>query len=114
MSFPRILAERAARQPERTALVDDRRRLTYADVAGLAARGVGAGDVVSCILPNRAEAALLFHATTRLGAVLNPILPIHGAREIRFILRQVESTVVVLPDRFRGVDFPALIARLRP
>ena len=83
----------------KTAVVDDRERLTYGELdqlvtrvaAGLAARGIAAGEVVSCILPNRAEAVILFYAVNRLGAVLNPIVPIYGAREIRFILRQAES-----------------------
>src|SRR5205823_8063503 len=108
--------------PEKTALVDDRVRLTWADLrrlaervaAGLATRGVRAGEVVSCVLPNRAEAAVLFHAVHRMGAVLNPIVPVYGAREIRFILRQAESVAVVVPERFRGVDFPALMGRVRP
>jgi len=122
MSFTATLRGHAAAHAEKTALVDDRVRLTYAELgrlaervaAGLAARGVRPGEVVSSVLPNRAEAAVLFHAAHRLGAVLNPIVPIYGAREIRFILRQAESAAVVVPGRFRGVDFPALVARVRP
>jgi len=112
----------AGAPPEKTALVDDRVRLTWADLrrlaarvaGGLAARGVRAGEVVSCVLPNRAEAAVLFHAVHRLGAVVNPIVPIYGARELRFILRQAESVALVVPGRFRGVDLAALAARVRP
>jgi cyclohexanecarboxylate-CoA ligase len=102
------------------AVVDDRMRLTYRELgvraarlaAALAARGVGRGDVVASILPNRAEAVVLFYATSRLGAVLSPIVPIYGPREIRFILRQVESVAVVVQDRCRGVDFPTLVDRV--
>ena len=43
-----------------------------------------------------------------------PIVPTLGAREIRFILRQSASVMVVVPRVFRGVDYPALLARLRP
>jgi cyclohexanecarboxylate-CoA ligase len=119
-TFSEVLARRAAEVPDKTALVDDRRRLTYRELdalatrlaAGLAARGIGAGAVVSCILPNRAEAAILFHAANRLGAVLNPIVPIYGAREIRFILREAESVAVVVPEPSRGLDLPALVERV--
>ena len=122
MAWRATLGAHAAAAPDRTALVDDRRRLTYVELdrlaervaAGLATRGVRAGEVVSCVLPNRAEAAVLFHAVHRMGAVLNPIVPVYGAREIRFILRQAESVAVVVPERFRGVDFPALMGRVRP
>jgi cyclohexanecarboxylate-CoA ligase len=116
-TFAAALMSAAGARPEKTAVVDDRRRLTYAELrertlhlaAALSARGIGAGDVVSVILPNRAEAVALFYAANHLGAVINPIVPIYGAREIRFILRQLESVAIVVPDRFRGVDFPALV-----
>ncbi len=121
-TFAAALVEQVRTRPAKTAVVDERLRLTYADLAErtlrlaarLAARGIGRGDVVSCILPNRAEAIALFYATNALGAIANPIVPIYGAREIGFILRQVESAAIVVPDRFRGVDFPALIDRLTP
>ncbi len=121
-TFSAVLAERAGAQPTKTAVVDARTRLTYAELdrlvtqvaTGLQMQGVGGGEVVSCILPNRAEAVVLFYAVNRLGAVLNPIVPIYGAREVRFILRQAATVAVVVPDLFRGIDFPALIERVRP
>ncbi len=121
-SFSRILAAHAATHPAKTAVVDDRRRLCYAELdgratrlaAGLRARGIGPGDVISSLLPNRAEAVIFFYAAARLGAIFNCIVPIYGAREIRFILGQTESAAVVVPDRFRGVDFNALVERIRP
>jgi cyclohexanecarboxylate-CoA ligase len=122
MSFAAALRRHAAARPHTTALVDDRVRLSYAALdqqvertaAGLARLGIGAGEVVSCLLPNRAESVVLFHAVQRLAAVWNPIVPIYGAREIRFIVRQAGSAAIVVPGRFRGVDYAALIERLRP
>jgi cyclohexanecarboxylate-CoA ligase len=121
-TFSATLAQIAATRPEKTAVVDDRQRVSYraldelatAGAERLAALGVRSGEVVSSLLPNRAEAVALFFAVNRLGAILNPIVPIYGAREIRFILQQTESACVVAADRFRGVDFAALLARLRP
>ena len=122
MSFAAMLRRHASAQPEQLAVVDERVRLTYGELervvarvaAGLAARGIQPGEVVSCVLPNRAEAVILFHAVQRLGAVWNPIVPIYGAREIRFILRQAGSAALIVPGNFRGVDYPALVERLRP
>ncbi len=120
-TFSQVLSRAVAKFREKTAVVDDRTRLTYGELdrrasqlaSGLAAHGVRAGDAVSSLLPNRAEAVLLFHALNRLGAIHNPIVPIYGAREIRFILRQMGAVAVVVPHRFRNVDFPALIQRVR-
>ena len=121
MTFGELAAAHARAFPTKTAVVDGIRRLTWSALddlagraaAGLAGLGIGAGDVVSSLLPNRAEAAIFFHAARWLGAVWNPIVPILGAREIRFILRQAQTSVVIAPDRFRGVDYPALLGKIR-
>ena len=110
----------AEAHPERLALVDRERRLSYGELwarieaaAGmLAARGVGPGDVVSFQLPNWAEAAIVHHAIVLLGAVSNPIIPIYRGHELRFILRQAGSRVFVVPDVFRRFDYRELAAEL--
>jgi cyclohexanecarboxylate-CoA ligase len=109
-------------RPEAVAVVDGVTALTYenlersvrAAAASLAALGVGRGEVVSWQLPNWHEAVILHHAVLRLGAVSNPIVPIYRHREVGYILRQAESQVVVVPGDFRGFDYPAMIADLRP
>jgi cyclohexanecarboxylate-CoA ligase len=80
----------------------------------LARCGVGKGDVVSFQLPNWLEAVVVHHATVRLGAVSNPIVPIYRAREVGFILRQARSRVFVVPDVFRGFDYRELVSEIRP
>jgi cyclohexanecarboxylate-CoA ligase len=111
----------ARRAPAATAVVDRDRRVTYGELdaaadraaALLAALGVGPGDVVSFQLPNWLEAAVLFHATARAGAISNPIVPIYRRREVGFILEQARSRVLVIPDVFRGFDYRAMVAGLR-
>src|SRR6266404_2360212 len=98
-TFGDVLRRAAAAHPDKTAIVDDRTRLSYRQLDDMATclaealrrRGIGPGDVIASVLPNRAEAAVLFGAANRLGAILNPIVPIYGAREMRFILRQTEA-----------------------
>ncbi|MFN8641457.1 MAG: AMP-binding protein [Candidatus Binatia bacterium] len=103
------------------ALIDGDRRVTFAEwdrcaaaaARGLADLGVGPGDVVAYQLPNWWEAAVLFLATARLGAVVNPVLPIFRERELAFILRQSGATVLAIPGTFRGCDYPALVGAVR-
>ena len=116
------VAGAAAERPGAVAVVDGAATLTYghlersvrAVAASLAALGVGRGEVVSWQLPNWHEAVILHHAVLRLGAVSNPIVPIYRHREVGYILRQAESQVVVVPGDFRGFDYQAMIADLRP
>jgi cyclohexanecarboxylate-CoA ligase len=111
----------ARRAPAATAVIDRDRRVTFGELDGLADRaaallhglGVRRGDVVSFQLPNWLEAAVLYHATARLGAISNPIVPIYRRREVGFILEQARSRVVVVPHEFRGFDYPAMVAELR-
>ncbi len=110
-----LVRDGAAAWPERVAVVDGDVRLTYAALAELVERaagalhalGVGPGDVVSFQLPNWWEAAVVHHATLRLGAVSNAIVPIYRAREVRFIVRQARAKVLVVPGSWRGFDHAA-------
>ena len=74
----------------------------------LAARGVGAGDVVVLQLPNWMEAGVAFFAATYLGAVVVPVVHFYGAKEVDYILRATEPSVVVTPDRFGHTDHLAM------
>jgi cyclohexanecarboxylate-CoA ligase len=111
----------ATRRPDTLAFVDAVGRLTWAELAravervarGLAAHGVGPGTIVSCQLPNWIEFALVFLAAERLGAVINPIPPTYRASELRFMLRLLEASVLVIPAEFRGFDYPRMVSALR-
>jgi cyclohexanecarboxylate-CoA ligase len=114
-------AATCARQAYAEALIDGPRRLSFVEwerlagraALGLLALGVGPGDVVAYQLPNWWEAAVLFLAAARIGAVVNPLLPIFRARELRFILRQSGAALLVVPGHYRGCDYPQLVADLR-
>ncbi|HYC80486.1 MAG TPA: AMP-binding protein [Solirubrobacterales bacterium] len=115
------IEESVASHGEKAAVVDETRSLTYAEIwtlgsrlAGwLAGRGVGHGSVVSVQLPNWWEFAVIHVATEMLGAVLNPLLPIYGERELRHVISTCESKVLVVPARHRSRDaYAAIAARL--
>ena len=122
------LEEAAAKRPDKAAFVDHnsmtgrRTTLTFRQLerlsrriaVGLARRGVEAGDVVACQLPNWWETAALHLACARLGAITNPLMPIFRGRELRFMLGLAEAKVFVVPRRFRDFDYPALAAEMKP
>ncbi|HEX6423700.1 MAG TPA: AMP-binding protein, partial [Acidimicrobiales bacterium] len=112
-----LIARRAEETPERETAVDESgRRMTFGEyrdrceraAAGLAARGVGDGTVVSWIQPTTLEAMVLFGALRRVGAVQNPILPIYREREVGFIVRQAGTDLLVTPSAWRGFDYEAM------
>ena len=121
-TFYAILARRAATHPDRVAIVDRGRQITYGELgtrvdrvaAGLGALDIGRGDVVTIQLPNWAEFAYVFFALERLGAVANQIGPDFRSREVDYILRFSESRAFVCPASFKSFDYVKMIGELRP
>ncbi|MEZ4585955.1 MAG: AMP-binding protein [Gemmatimonadales bacterium] len=76
-----LLANQAARTPDATFLMFRDGRHSFREVdenaarwaAGLAGLGVQSGEAVVSLLPNSIDAALLWFATARLGAIWAPI-----------------------------------------
>ncbi len=74
---------------DRVCIRDANAELTYAEVARrvdavagqFAAAGVGRGDVVAVMLPNRVELLLGLMAAWRLGAAATPVNPVFTANE---------------------------------
>ncbi|MEE2763330.1 MAG: AMP-binding protein [Pseudomonadota bacterium] len=122
------LDDAVAATPDRDAIVayrvtdDAHTRLSYRELnqrvtrmaAGLAALGIEAGDVVACQLPNWWQTTALHLACMRIGAILNPLMPIFRERELRFMLHHNEAKLLVIPKVFRGFDYEAMLERLLP
>jgi len=81
---------------------------------GLAALGVEPGDVVGVQLPNWWHYAALYTACVRIGAVINPLMPIFREHELEFMLGFAEARVLIVAQEFRGFDYPSMIETLRP
>lgn len=121
-TFHDILARRTDLHPEREALCDGRRRITYRELANridavaavLQTHGIARGDVVTVQLPNRIDFACAFFAVERLGAVAVQVSTDFRERELAFILEFSQSAAFVCPGRFRGFDHARMIRRLRP
>lgn len=80
---------------------------------GLKRLGVQKQDIVSCQLPNWWEFTLLYIACRRIGAVLNPLMPIFRERELSFMLKHTESKVFIVPKVFRKFDHEKLAYQLQ-
>ena len=142
------LRRAAARWPDRTALVFDETResLTFSDLAArvdrvaaaLARIGIGSGDRVGIMLPNRVEWPLAWLGLARIGAVMVPINTGYRTVDAGFVVqhagvRAVLTTHELVPllvevraeggstfeilciDRDAGgeaLDFPALVDAL--
>jgi cyclohexanecarboxylate-CoA ligase len=79
---------------------------------GLRGLGVEPGDVVAIQLPNWRECFAAHAATWLCGAVLLPIVPIYGRREVEFILRQSGARVFIAARALRGRDNADLLEAL--
>jgi acyl-CoA synthetase (AMP-forming)/AMP-acid ligase II len=120
-TFAGALARRVRDTPEREALTDGSRRLSYRELAQgidrmaarLRALGIGEGDVVTIQLPNWPEFALVFFALERLGAVAVTVSVDFRSRELEYIMRFSGSKMFVCCARFRDYDHLAMAAELQ-
>ncbi|MCP3468714.1 AMP-binding protein [Bradyrhizobium sp. CCGUVB1N3] len=122
-----LLSEAAAKAPDKIAIVADRadreqaRRFTYSELVRLADRaassllrlGVGAGDVVTVQLPNWWEFVVTAFACSKIGAVMNPVMPILRERELGYILNFCQTKVFIVPKSYRGFDYAAMAQGMR-
>ncbi|MFP6680688.1 MAG: AMP-binding protein [Gammaproteobacteria bacterium] len=121
------LDEVAAHDPETIAVVDNNSmtgqstRLSYKELhtrsvriaCALAARGVERGDVVAVQLPNWWYYAAIYTACVRIGAVINPLMPMFRERELEFMLGLSEARVLVVPREFRSFEYSAMAIGLK-
>jgi acyl-CoA synthetase (AMP-forming)/AMP-acid ligase II len=80
---------------------------------GLRRRGIGAGDVVCVYVPNSLPGALAFHAVPSLGAVLVPVAPFYGAKELRFILQRSKARILITAEAPAGGRLDTIAAMRR-
>lgn len=100
----RLLADAAADCPHAIAVQDARGAWTYRQVAELAdliARrlaGLGHGERVVAMLPNRREAVPLWFGCARAGAILVPVHPGTKSYRLSAILGDAEPALVLVED----------------
>jgi fatty-acyl-CoA synthase len=101
-----VLEHHARRTPDKPFAEFEGTVVTYQDMAdwsaavaaGLAARGIGAGDVVALLSYNNVEFLTTIFAANALGAVAMPINWRLAAPEVRFILEHSQARALVVDD----------------
>ena len=106
-------------EPRRVLLIDGAQRID-AETLNIRANALAQallarfpqGSVVSFMLPNWHEAAVIYLAATLAGMVVNPILPSLRDRELAFILQDLGTRIIFIPASFRQYDYGALLDRV--
>jgi 2,3-dihydroxybenzoate-AMP ligase len=121
MTLGDVLNKAADVFPEKEAVVDDRGRLTYAELrkrvdrfaAGLVKLGIEKGDAVLLQLPNWSEFVSSYFALQRIGAV--PVLLISGYKqlEVSHLADLTEAKAWIVPEVYRKVDYRSFIGEVR-
>lgn len=103
------LARVAAQTPERELIIEGPVRLnarTLHDQASALAKVMASrfpeGSVISFMLPNWHEAAIIYMAATLAGMVAHPVLPSLREHDLCFMLRDIESRMIFIPSEYRG------------
>lgn len=102
-SVAAILAESAARFPDDVAVIVGDRRTTYGELwsqtlayaGALRSRGVREGSRVAMLVPNVEDFPRVYYATLALGAVAVPVHALLKRREIEYVLRDSDATLLV-------------------
>ncbi|MCE7795698.1 AMP-binding protein [Sphingobium sufflavum] len=113
------LARAAATEPNRVLVSEGDVRI---DAATLLARAttlahallarIPVGSVISFMLPNWHEAAEIYLGATLAGMVANPILPSLRDHDLGFLLKDVDSRMIFIPETFRKHDYAAMLTRV--
>ena len=109
------LSDMAKKQPDIEAVVYHYEgvRLTYKELdeatdkiaKGLIQIGIKKGDHVSMWAPNVPEWILLLFATAKMGAVLVTVNTLYRSAELEYLLRQSDTTTLVLVNGYKGIDY---------
>jgi len=121
-TVPVFVRRLAARHGERELIVQDERRLGFAEAERrsarlareLLARGVAKGTRVAILFPNGPEWVLAWLAVTRLGAIAVPINTFYKARELEWTLRHCDADTLLTAASFLSHDYVARLEALAP
>jgi fatty-acyl-CoA synthase len=85
---------------------------SHALACSLQELGVERGDRIGLNMPNWPEFVLALLAASELGATVVPLNPAYSPRELQFVLRNTECSVVITAERFAGVEYLELFEGL--
>jgi acyl-CoA synthetase (AMP-forming)/AMP-acid ligase II len=109
------------RFPDRRAFVFRDKTVTWKELGRVVDRlilalidlGIGHGDKVAVLFPNRLDFIYSTLALAKLGAVHIPISERLREREIRYILERTEAVAIIMVDEFWGFSFSDLMSEIK-
>ena len=122
LTFGDLLDRAAERYPEKTAVIDERTRLTYGELKDRVDRfalallqlGFKKHDRIMIQLPNRHEFMVAFYGMHRIGVVPVLAIPKHGPQEVDHILRLTTPKGWILPLKDGKREFRTLVEETGP
>ena len=119
---PAMIRALAARHGARELIVGDGGRLRYGEAEAISARmarallaaGVGKGTRVGICFANGPEWVLAWLAAARIGAVAVPLNTFFKARELGWILRHADVSVLLTASQLLGNDYLARLEEIAP
>ena len=117
-TFGDIIDKASDLNAQEQALVDDKNRLTYGELADQVDRlaaafiglGIQRGDHVLLQLPNWAEWVYSYFAIQKIGAMVVLLLTGHRQREINHFISMTGATAWILPSQYRKTDYLPIIS----
>lgn len=116
-----LLDKAAESFPDKEAVIDDRGRLTYANLrervdrmaSGLINLGLEKDDCVLLQLPNWSEYVCAYFALQKIGCI--PVLLISGYRQLEasHLARLTEAKAWIVPDAYRKIDYASFIGEVK-
>lgn len=113
------LKQEAEQDPERILVIDGAVRVSARSMleqantlAMVMANRFPEGSVISFMLPNWHEAAVIYMAATLAGMVAHPILPSLREHDLCFMLKDVQCRMIFIPEQFRQHDYTAMLSHV--
>ena len=121
MTLGDLLDKTSESFPDKEAVIDDRSRLTYANLrervdrmaSGLINLGLEKGDCVLLQLPNWSEYVCAYFALQKIGCI--PVLLISGYRqlEVSHLAHLTEAKAWIVPETYRKMDYLSFIGEVK-
>ena len=122
VSYADLYEQCAEKYPNKEALVDSEKRLTWSEANLQANRialkfvelGLEKDDIVICHLPNMVELNLILAACNKAGLIYAGVVRTLRDEEISFISKTTEAEGYLSVREFRNYDYWDMIQRIRP
>jgi long-chain acyl-CoA synthetase len=106
MNVSRIINRPLRQSPEKTAIIFEDRRISYAELdtlidraaAGFLKLGLQKGDVLSLFLPSLPELIIGYLGTVRAGLIVNVVNSLLKEQEVSYILKDCSSRAILVDE----------------